>query len=187
MTNFDKDLFTDWGKAVVSVTVAFGMLMLACLMCGCTKTQYVPMQAYHTEAVKTDSTMFLSLLQTLRQIERTKQSNSDTIIINHYERAKVNEQGDTIDYESNTDTYKSTSRERELERVNETLRDSLRIMKARQSVVKVDSVPVPYLVERKLSRWEQAKMDLGGVAILAFVISLVAIGIMACIVKKYRK
>ncbi len=60
-------------------------------------------------------------------------------------------------------------------------------MEARQSVVKVDSVPVPYLVERKLSRWEQAKIDLGGVAILAFGISLVAIGIMAWLVKKYRK
>lgn len=28
-----------------------------------------------------------------------------------------------------------------------------------------DSIPVPYPVERKLSRWEQAKMDLGGVSI----------------------
>lgn len=27
-----------------------------------------------------------------------------------------------------------------------------------------DSIPVPYPVERELSRWEQAKMDLGGVA-----------------------
>lgn len=27
-----------------------------------------------------------------------------------------------------------------------------------------DSIPVPYPVERELSRWEQAKMDLGGIA-----------------------
>lgn len=27
-----------------------------------------------------------------------------------------------------------------------------------------DSIPVPYPVERPLSRWEQAKMDLGGIA-----------------------
>ena len=27
-----------------------------------------------------------------------------------------------------------------------------------------DSIPVPYPVERELSRWEQTKMDLGGIA-----------------------
>lgn len=30
---------------------------------------------------------------------------------------------------------------------------------------RTDSIPVPYPVERKLSRWEQTKMDFGGVAI----------------------
>lgn len=32
-------------------------------------------------------------------------------------------------------------------------------------VVRTDSVAVPYPLEKKLTRWEQAKMDLGGVAI----------------------
>lgn len=31
-------------------------------------------------------------------------------------------------------------------------------------IERTDSIPVPYPVERKLTRWEQAKMDLGGVA-----------------------
>lgn len=39
------------------------------------------------------------------------------------------------------------------------------------SVIRRDSVPVPYAVERKLSRWEQAKMDLGGWAIGAVVVA----------------
>lgn len=32
-------------------------------------------------------------------------------------------------------------------------------------IVRTDSVPVPCPVGRQLSRWEQAKMDLGGIAI----------------------
>ena len=33
------------------------------------------------------------------------------------------------------------------------------------SIIKVDSIQVPYPVERKLSRWEQYKMDYGAVSI----------------------
>ena len=45
-----------------------------------------------------------------------------------------------------------------------------------REVVKVDSVSVPYPVEKPLSKWQQAKMDFGGIAfggciaLLAFVI-----------------
>lgn len=39
-------------------------------------------------------------------------------------------------------------------------------------IEKVDSVPVPYPVEHKLSRWERAKMDFGGMAIGGMAIAL---------------
>ena len=39
-------------------------------------------------------------------------------------------------------------------------------------VERIDSVPVPYPVERKLSRWEQTKIDWGGTAILCLAILL---------------
>lgn len=35
-----------------------------------------------------------------------------------------------------------------------------------------DSIPVPYPVERELSRWEQAKMDLGGIAMGGVLVAL---------------
>lgn len=35
-----------------------------------------------------------------------------------------------------------------------------------------DSIPVPYPIERKLSRWEQAKMDFGGMAFGGVAIAL---------------
>lgn len=39
-------------------------------------------------------------------------------------------------------------------------------------VERTDSVAVPYPVERKLTRWQQTKMDFGGMAIGALVIAL---------------
>lgn len=41
-------------------------------------------------------------------------------------------------------------------------------------VMLTDSIPVPYPVERKLSRWEKAKIDYGGEAIIAFVVIVIA-------------
>lgn len=53
------------------------------------------------------------------------------------------------------------------------------------AVVKTDSVTVHYAVERKLTRWEQAKQDVGGAAIW---IMIAAIGIaVVWLVKKFRK
>lgn len=40
------------------------------------------------------------------------------------------------------------------------------------TLVKTDSIPVPYPVERKLSKWEEIKMNLGGLAIGGFIIAV---------------
>jgi len=54
-----------------------------------------------------------------------------------------------------------------------------------REVVRVDSVAVPYPVEKPLSKWQQAKMDFGGIAFggLAVAIAFVIIWL----IKKIRK
>lgn len=49
-----------------------------------------------------------------------------------------------------------------------------------------DSVAVPYPVERKLSRWEKTKQDIGGIAIGAFIVVVSAVVIWLA-VKKMKK
>lgn len=51
---------------------------------------------------------------------------------------------------------------------------------------RTDSVTVPYPVERKLSRWEKTKQDIGGIAIGAF-IAVVSAVVIWLAVKKMRK
>lgn len=50
MTNFDKEIFAEWGRAFAAAALAFILLLLACMMCGC-KTQYVPVETVRTEYV----------------------------------------------------------------------------------------------------------------------------------------
>ena len=51
---------------------------------------------------------------------------------------------------------------------------------------KMDSIAVPYPVERKLSRWEKTKQDIGGIAIGAF-IAVVSAVVIWLAVKKMKK
>lgn len=53
-------------------------------------------------------------------------------------------------------------------------------------VVNRDSIRVPYPVERRLSRWEQVKMDLGGIAIGVALCALIALIIAIWIRKRNR-
>ena len=51
---------------------------------------------------------------------------------------------------------------------------------------KMDSIAVPYPVERKQSRWEKTKQDIGGIAIGAF-IAVVSAVVIWLAVKKMKK
>ncbi len=187
MTNFDKEMIIEWGKAFASMVAVFVLLLLACVMCGCTKTQYIPIPEYHTESIRTDSTTFLSLLQTLRNIELMKQRNTDTLRAIDKEVVVLDENGDTAKHLKYIYIYLSKAQEVEYQRTIEILRDSVRELKAEKSIVKVDSVPVPYPVERELSRWEQTKMDLGGFAFGGIVVAIIIIAILAWIARKRKK
>jgi hypothetical protein len=52
--------------------------------------------------------------------------------------------------------------------------------------IKVDSIQVPYPVERKLTKWENLKMDAGGIAI-GTCIAFVLIVIIYFLIRAYRK
>ena len=168
----------------------FYLLILPVLLlslCGCGTTRYVPVPEYHSEAIRGDTAIYNAILRTFRESVRSREQSHDTVIFMRNERVTVNEQGDTIGHDTDTRTYKSTSREKELEKENEMLRDSLGILSARQSVERVDSVRVPYPVERELSRWERVKMDFGGAAIWGLAGAVLAIALLKWLAIKRRK
>ena len=58
----------------------------------------------------------------------------------------------------------------EIDRWHTEYKDRWRERVVIDSFIKVDSVPVPYPVEKKLSKWQQAKVDWGGWAMLIVVV-----------------
>lgn len=53
------------------------------------------------------------------------------------------------------------------------------------SILRSDSVSVPYPVERKLTKWEQIRLDVGGWAIGVVIITILIV--IGCIVYKLKK
>lgn len=71
-------------------------------------------------------------------------------------------QGDTIYKEKFSVIYKDRWRDRYL----------------CDTVIKTDSIRVPYPIEKKLSKWQQIKLDVGGGALVALGIALIVLAIM---------
>lgn len=148
MTNFDKKLFAEWGKAFGAGVVAIVLLLLACVMCGC-KTQYVPVESVRTEY--------------------KDRVNKEYVIDSVTDTRFVYIKGDTvIDWR---DRVKWKERE---------VHDSIYINRT-------DTIRVPYPVEKKLTKWEKAKMDFGGIAFGGTAVAALAIAVLVWLVKKYRK
>ena len=71
----------------------------------------------------------------------------------------IHAKGDTIWYEKWHTRY--------VDRIHEVIKTDTMIMR--------DSIQIPYPVERKLSKWEQVKMDYGGEAIVVFFIIFIVL------------
>ena len=149
MTNFDKKIMGEWGRAFASAAIAFILLLLACVMCGCRTTQYVPVETVRTEYRDRVNTEYVT----------------DSVVNDRF----VYINGDTVFI------YKWRDRWR-----TEIKHDSIYINK-------IDTISVPYPVERKLTKWENTKMDFGGAAIWGLGGALIAIGILGWMARKRRK
>lgn len=162
------------------------MIMLLCALFGsCTTTKYVPVESVRTEYRDKDNTELLDVIKTLTERLHQKERQVDSLMQSHSERLVLNDNGDTLRHDRETIVYRSSHRETELEKLLESKNDSIRYLRQQLESIKVDSIPVPYPVEKPLSRWEQTKMDFGGMAIGGLIIALcVAV---AWLIKKFRK
>lgn len=148
-------------------------LLLLVTMCGCARKVYVPVES---TTVRTDTvTHYFNSTDSVTVIEHVYETDTryDSIapILDSLNRV--------IGWDRWHFRESTKMNDREINRL-QSLVDSLR-------AVRMDSVdrPVPYPVERSLSRWEQTKLDVGGMAIGAIVIALcVAV---VWLIRKFRK
>ena len=131
-----------WAFTTFILTMGIAMFMLSC------KTEYIPVETSHTEhhwhtdsIIQKDSVVKESMT-TVMQLDSAAMAQYG-IQLKNAERAWL---------------VKSWELERQIENLQRltAIRDTVR-----------DTIQVPYPVEKKLSKWQQTKVDWGGWAILA--------------------
>lgn len=171
---------------VYTMLIIIGLLALTSLcFTSCSHRVYVPVQSIRTDTIymsRKDSVHIKDSLIT-RQVINIRDSVAihDSVVIIKDEQGNIKEKL-IIRYR---DRWHATQDNLTLQRLLAHYKASNDILRATRK----ERIEVPVPVERKLSRWEKLKMDVGGWAIGAM--STVLLGIIGYIVvwllKKYRK
>lgn len=158
---------------------------LLALCASCTRTVYEPVETVRTEYVKADTTVLYEGIRSLLDFMFRREASSDSLIDRTKETVVLKENGDTARHDKERVVYVASHCEKELEHTVRQQDSTIKSLRLLLESVKSDSIPVPYPVEKRLTRWEQTKMDFGGFA-------LGAVGAVVCIavvwlIKKFRK
>ena len=171
---------------VYSILIIIGLLSLTAIcMTSCSHRVYVPVQSIRTDTIyiaKKDSVHIKDSLIT-RQVINIRDSVAihDSVVIVKDEQGNIKERL-IVRYR---DHWHATQDALTLLRLIDRYKASYDSLRATKTEYK--EVPIP--VEKKLSRWQKIKMDVGGWAIGAMSTFLLAIVgyIVIWLLKKYRK
>ena len=171
---------------VYSMLIIIGLLALTAIcLTSCSDKNFVELQSTRTDTVYMTKKDSINLKDSLiaRQVINVRDSISirDSVVIVQDEQGNVKERlivryrdhwhatQDNLVLQRQLDRYKASN-------------DSLRATK-----IEYKEVPIP--VEKKLSRWQKFKMEVGGWAIGAMSATLLAIVcyVVVWLVRKYRK
>lgn len=169
----------------VMVAGWLAVMWLLLMLTGCTTTRYVPVERVRTEWREADTTAIYDRLRSFFESLYSRETSSDSVVERNKETVVLKEDGDTARHDKERIVYVSSRREKELVHKlsqRDSIIDALRLQLAS---VKSDSIPVPYPVERPLTRWEQTKMDFGGVALGA--LAIVVCAAVWWLARKFRK
>lgn len=164
MKESDKDLLREWLTAAASAMILLVLLLLMVAMGGCTRRVYVPAESI---SIKTDTDSLTHYIRDL-VMQSSQQKEKETMFIyrDRTVNTTVDENGNTIRTDTNTDTY--ISHDHELESENKLLtsrNDSLtRLVAVKDSLLKIKPVEVEKIVEveRKLTWWEKTRLNTWG-------------------------
>ena len=150
-------------KAAITILFLLGMLiLLASAVCSCSRVQYVPLPSVSQVKDSVNLIDSVSIRYEVVKVDSVRIKDS-TVIVQDKDGNIIMEK-----------YYRETERYRSLENDYNELRRRYESLKAE----KRDSVPVPYPVEKELSRWQKLKMDVGGIAIVAVLLALAAAGVL---------
>ena len=149
------NVIKEYLKCTVWAIVVFVCLLgIGSLFVGCKNVEYVPVESSHTEHHwHTDSV--------IQRDSVVKESMTTVMQLDSAEMAKY---GIQLKNAERAWLVKSWELERQIE--------ALQRLTAERDTVH-DSIPVPYPVEKRLTKWQQAKVDWGGWALLVLIVLVV--------------
>ena len=137
-----------------AIVVFISLLGVGSLFVGCKNVEYVPVESSHTEHHwHTDS---------VHQVDSFYHEKETTIM--QLDSAEMAKYGIQLKNAERAWLVKSWELERQIE--------ALQRLTAERDTVH-DSIPVPYPVEKRLTKWQQAKVDWGGWALLVLIVLVV--------------
>lgn len=180
------------GKAVgyalgvtLSIVLAILIGVTILLLGGCAPTKYVPVETVRTEYREADTTAIYNRLLKIFESSREKETRSDSLFDRLKETIVLKENGDTARHDRERIVYRATNREKKLERKVAQQDSVINALTLQLASIKSDTIREPYPIEKQLTKWQQTKMDLGGIAIGAVIVVLCAA--VVWLVKKFRK
>lgn len=176
-----------WGCAAVTALWLLTLcLIVALLLPSCSpRTVYVPTTEVRTEYREADTAAIYDRARSCFEAMFRRDVSSDSVIDRQKETVVLNANGDTARHDKERTVYVSSRREKELERKVRQSDSTIAALRLQLESVKADSVPVPYPVERPLTKWEQTKMDFGGFALGGIAVALCIAVIW--LIRKFRK
>lgn len=141
--------YTIWAIVVFVCLLGVGSLFV-----GCKNVEYIPVESSHTEHHwHTDS---------VHQVDSFYHEKETTIM--QLDSAAMAKYGIELKNAERAWLVKSWELERQIE--------ALQRLTAERDTVH-DSIPVPYPIEKRLTKWQQAKVDWGGWALLVLIVLVV--------------
>ena len=154
-------------------------------LCSCTRTVYEPVETVRTEYIKADTTGLYERMRSFFESMYRKEASSDSLIDRTKETVVLKENGDTARHDRERIVYIASHREKELEHMVQQQDSTIKSLRLQLESVKSDSIPVPYPIEKQLSKWERTKQDVGGIAI-GVIVAVVCIAVI-WLIRKFRK
>lgn len=135
------------------------LAIFAVILCGCTRTIYQPVETVRTDSISTTTEFNEAQFQYLLNALKHQVNTRDSVVM------VINEAGGVVSKEVFRDRDRNHSRDEAITQIKAKYDSIFKAQREEFNAVldQIQQIPMP--VEKPLSKWEQLKQEVGGIAI----------------------